>query len=284
MAEQHYGVNVDVIQIEPKAEFEAALFNESCDVIIEHVEYLYTEAAPGRKISFFCAPQIHRGLKLVVPTSVSSLEELRGKTMAVRDLGRPHTVTLWLRKMVLEHDVKTLIVKDKEIGRWTQWKKIVTGECAACFVSELYLPEALAAGLKTFPVPEAEIVSNFAQACLSRFAAANPTLMKDYLKAVIHALAILIYQRDEAMKITAGEPMRLMKISDLGEVRRQVDSIAKMLQVKPYPTIEAILNTNETSAQEYGAGVENPLTLWDLHWVKELDDEGFIDALIAKLS
>jgi len=30
--------------------------------------------------------------------------------------------------------------------------------------------------------------------------------------------------------------------------------------------------------------VENPLTLWDLHWVKELDDEGYIDHLIASLT
>ena len=27
----------------------------------------------------------------------------------------------------------------------------------------------------------------------------------------------------------------------------------------------------------------NPLTLWDLHWVRELDDEGFIDGLIRNL-
>jgi hypothetical protein len=25
------------------------------------------------------------------------------------------------------------------------------------------------------------------------------------------------------------------------------------------------------------------LTLWDLHWVKELDDDGFIDSLIQEM-
>ena len=284
MAEQHYGVNVEVIQIEPQLEFEAALFNHSCDVIIEHIEYLHTEAAKGKKIAFFCAPQIHRGLKLLVPQSINSLDELRGKTMAVRDLGRPHTVALWLRKMRLERDVRTIIVKDKEIGRWRQWKKVLSGECAACFVSPLYLPEALAAGLKTFPVPEAEIVSNFAQACLSKFASENAALMKDYVKSVIHALAVLIYRRDQAMETIARKPMRLMKLFDVAELRRQVDSIAAMLRVKPYPTVEAIMNTNEIAAIEYGAAVDNPLTLWDLHWLKELDDEGFIDGLVGNLS
>src|SRR5581483_9416977 len=72
--------------------------------------------------------------------------------------------------------------------------------------------------------------------------------------------------------------------TDPAELRRQVDSMVEKLRVRPYPTIDAILHTNEIAAQEYGAAVDNPLTLWDLHWLKELDDEGFIDGLIADLS
>jgi hypothetical protein len=219
-----------------------------------------------------------------VPQWVNSLDDLKGKAIAVRDLGRPHRITLWLRKVSLEESVRPIIVPDKEVGRWQQWRKVVSGECTACFMAPIYLPAALAAGLKSFPANEAQIVSLFAQACLAEFGRYNPVLMKSYLKAVIHALALLIYRRDEAMEIIAQEPMRLMKITDHGELRRQVDSIAELLQVKPYPTVEAILNTDEIAAQEYGPTAENPLTLWDLHWLKELDDEGFIDYLIGNLS
>jgi len=284
MAESHYDVHVDVLHVEPQQEFEAALFNRSCDVIIEHIEYLHSEAAKGKKATLFCAPQIQRGLQLVVTQSLNSLDDLKGKAMAVRDLGRPHRITLWLRNVGLEKSVKTIIVPDKEVGRWQQWRKVVSGECAACFMAPIYLPVALAAGLKTFPANEAEIVSLFAQACLAEFGRNNSDLIRSYLKAVIHALALLIYRRDDAMEIIAQEPMRLMKIADRAELRRQVDSIAELLQVKPYPSIEAIVNTDEIAAQEYGPTVDNPLTLWDLHWLKELDDEGFIDNLIVNLS
>ena len=284
MAEKHYGVNVEVVHIHERQAFEDALLDGRCDTIIEHTEYLYAETARGRKVTFFCAPQIHRGLQLVVPRDFASVDQLRGKRMAVRDLGRPFAVTLWLRKMGLERDVETVIVTDKEIGRWQQWRKVTNGECAACFIAPIYLPPALAAGLKIFPAEETEIVSNFAQACLSSFAAADPVRMKNYMKAVIHALALLRHRRDEAVEIAAREPMRLMNISDRAELRRQVDSIAEMLRVKPYPTAEAIMNTNAIAAHEYGARIENPVTLWDLHWVKELDDEGFIDNLVAGLS
>jgi ABC-type nitrate/sulfonate/bicarbonate transport system substrate-binding protein len=284
MAEKHYGVNVEVLHIHERRAFEDALLTGRCDTIIEHIEYLYLEAARGRRITFFCAPQLHRGLQLIVPRDFTSLDQMRGRRMAVRDLGRPFAVTLWLRKMGLERDVETTIVTDKEIGRWQQWRKVASGECAACFVAPIYLPPALAAGLRSFPVEEAEIVSNFAQACLSTFAAKDSALMKAYMKAVIHALALLIYRRDEAVKIAAEEPMRLMGVTDRAELGRQVDSIAEMLRVKPYPTAEAIVNTNAIAAHEYGARIDNPITLWDLHWVKELDDEGFIDGLVAELS
>lgn len=283
MAERHYGVHVRVLHIEPQDEFEAALFDHACDVIIEHIEYLHSEAANGKKTTLLCAPQIRRGLKLVVPQWFNSLDDLKGKTMAVRDLGRPYRIMLWLRKVSLEESVKTIIVPDKEVGRWQQWRKVESGECAACFMAPIYLPAALAAGLKTFPANEAEIVSLFAQACLAEFGRNNAALMKDYLKAVIHALVLLLYQREQAMEIISQEPMRLMKITDHDELRRQVDSIAELLQVKPYPTLEAIVNTDEIAAQEYGPTAANPLALWDLHWLKELDDEGFIDGLIASL-
>ncbi|MGZ8436792.1 MAG: hypothetical protein ACXW6T_22385, partial [Candidatus Binatia bacterium] len=151
-----------MLHIEPQREFEAALFDHGCDRIIEHIEYLHTEAAKGKKTTLFCAPQIQRGLQLVVPRSFHSLDDLKGKAMAVRDLGRPHRVTLWLRKVGLEKSVKTFIVPDKEVGRWQQWRKVVSGECIACFMAPIYLPAAIAAGLKTFPASEAEIVSLFA--------------------------------------------------------------------------------------------------------------------------
>ena len=47
-------------------------------------------------------------------------------------------------------------------------------------------------------------------------------------------------------------------------------------------TPQAIAATYEIACDEYGAQGINPLALWDLHWVKELDDEGFIDALLRR--
>lgn len=283
MARRHYGVNVEVVLIKGTKDYEAALFNDSCDVIIEHVEYLYAEAARGKKLTMFCAPSLGRGLELVVPQGVQNVDALRGKRLAVRKSGRPHSLVLWLKMMGLDRDVEIVMVGDDEVGRWGQWKKVASGECAATFMSGLYLPNAIAAGLKVLPVPDLPVVAHYCQACLSRFARANPELLKNYLQAVIHALCLMILRRDEAMEIVAQEPMKRMKIADRRELERQFDSIVKGLQLKPYPTAPAIANTFAIATAEFGATGINPLTLWDLHWVKELDDAGFIDGLIERM-
>jgi len=285
MARRYYDIDVEVRQIKGTEEYEAALFDGLCDVIIEHLEYLYDEAVKGKKIAIFCAPSKGGSLDLVVSPRVHGPEDLKGGTMAVRTSGQPHAVTLWLKMMGLEKDLKTLLVKDGEVGRWGQWKKVASGECIATFMSPLYLPEALSAGLKILDVPDIPVVGHYAQACLSEFAAKNSPILKDYVKAAIHAVCLMIFRRDEGLKIAAAEPMKRMKIESREELERQFDAIVKGLKPKPYPSAQAIANTYEMAVLDYPDAKDlNPLSLWDLHWVKHLDDEGFIDGLIDNLA
>jgi hypothetical protein len=284
MGAKHYGINVEVLKIKDYGEFEASLFNDTADVLIDHVEFLYAEATKGKKITFFCAPRIVRGLALMVPKHVENVSEFAGKSMAVRDSGRPYTVTLWLRMMGLEGKVGVPIFKDADVGRWGQWKKVVSGECVACFMDPLYQAEPLKAGLKFLPVPDLAVVSHYAQACTAEFAGKKSAVLKNYLKSVIHGICWMKYRKQEAMKVVTGEPMRRMKITDVHELEKHFDAIVGKLQIKPYPTPQALAATYEIAGEEYGAQGLNPLALWDLHWVKELDDEGFIDTLIRDMS
>jgi ABC-type nitrate/sulfonate/bicarbonate transport system substrate-binding protein len=279
-AKRYYDLEVLVIRIHDEPAFEEALFDGSADVLIEHLEFLYEKAMQGEKITMFCAPSKGGGLHLVVPQHVRTVEDFRGKTIGVRTSGQPYAVTLWLRMLGLLNDVATVMVPDGEVGRWGQWKKVVNGECVATFMSPLYLPAALAAGLKVLPVPEIPIVGQFAQACLSRFSRGNPETMRRHLKAVVHALAWLTKRPADAYANLQPELAPLMNVGHEDELKRRFDAVVNGIKLKPYPTADAIANTFEIATMEYlGAQGLNPLSLWDLHWVKELDDEGFIDGL-----
>ena len=50
------------------------------------------------------------------------------------------------------------------------------------------------------------LVAHYAQACLSEFAREKSDLLRDYTKAVIHAVCLMILRKDEALEIVAQEP------------------------------------------------------------------------------
>ncbi len=285
VARRHYSLDVKIVRIKDGEQYEAALFDGAADIIIEHLEYLYDEVVKGKKVSFFCAPSKGGGLDLVVRKNVQSVEELRGKTMAVRSHGQPHAVTLWLRMLGLEKNVTTAIVHDKDVGRWGQWKKVVSGECIATFMSPLYLPDALNAGLKVLAVPDIPIVGHFAQACLAEFARRNSAVVLAYVKSVLHALVWLTLQPNQVMVDLSADLKAAMELDDDAEIKRRFDSVVGGLKIRPYPTPQSIANSYEIATIEYPAAQGlNPLSFWDLHWVKELDDAGFIDRLVKQLS
>jgi hypothetical protein len=273
-----------VLQIKGTHDYEAALFDDACDVIIEHLEFLYGDPARARQVSMFCAPVLRNGLELVVRPEAQAVADLRGTTLAIRSHGRPHAIMLRLRKMGLEGQIATTIVRDEDVGRWGQWRTVADGTCAATFISRLYLPPALDAGLKVLDAPDIEVVGHYSQACLTRFAAAQPDVMRRYVQSVLHALTLLRLQRTAALAIACGEPMRRMGLADDAELARQVNAIVDDLQPLPYPTPEAVANMYEIATAQYGAaGQMNPLSIWDLHWLRELEAEGFMDALCAEL-
>ena len=295
VAQRHYGIDVEVIQIRDESAFEASIFDGTADVLIEHTEYLLAEAVSGKKVMMFCAPVVRTGLVLVVPPEVTDVAQLHGKRVAVRFPGRPTATLLRIRHLGLTGLVEPVIVPDAEVGRWMQWKRVVSGEYIGAFLTGDFLPAALAAGLHVLPVEDIPNVGLYAQACTSEYARANDDLMRRYVSAVIHAACLMKLRPAEAIEIARGEPARrlmhegdparrLQPEDEAAEMERRVRLTADLLQIKPYPSPAGIANAYEIAVEEWpgGKGI-NPLTLWDLHWVKQLDDEGFIDNLAASM-
>jgi hypothetical protein len=53
-----------------------------------------------------------------------------------------------------------------------------------------------------------------------------------------------------------------------------------ILQAKPYASLPAISNVYEISIeQDKAAEKTDPMSLWDFHFLRRIDDSGFIDSL-----
>jgi hypothetical protein len=53
-----------------------------------------------------------------------------------------------------------------------------------------------------------------------------------------------------------------------------------VLEPRLYPAMDAITNVyQEALRQDPDAARINPLALWNLHYIRQIDDSGFVDAL-----
>lgn len=285
MARRYYDLDVEILRIPGTQEYEAALPDHTADVIIEHLEYAYGDPLRGRDVTMFSAPVLTAETEMVVAPGIEDVGQLAGKRVAIRSTGRFFSTVLRLKAMGLEDRVERSIVTDAEVGRWGQWKKVASGECAATFMSPIYLKPALDAGLKVLDTPQIPVVGLFAQGCLTSFAAANDEAMRRYVQAMTHALAWLRLRREEALELGYGRPMELMGIESREEFAWRFDAIVKPLRARSYPTAAAVSNMYQIASAEFpGCAGQNPLATWDLHWLKQIDDGGFIDSFEERLT
>src|SRR5437763_9549875 len=80
MARAHYELDVEVLQIKGTEEYESAVFEDRCDIVIEHLEYFFGRRPRQAPITMFCAPVIESEQPCVVRPDVKSAADLEGGT------------------------------------------------------------------------------------------------------------------------------------------------------------------------------------------------------------
>ena len=98
------------------------------------------------------------------------------------------------------------------------------------------------------------------------------------IRGVVEAIHFFLTQEEETKKILALASN--LQLQNDQEVSALYEDWVHFLERKPYPTLEAINNVF-TLALRRNPEIEafNPLILWDTHYVRELDDSGFIEQL-----
>jgi hypothetical protein len=73
-------------------------------------------------------------------------------------------------------------------------------------------------------------------------------------------------------------PILFLKSDD--EVEALYQEWTQSLERKPYPSIEAIANVFQLAlSRNPEIASFNPLAMWNTHYIRELDDSGYIDKL-----
>ena len=265
---------------------EAALFDGRVDFVSGNHISPYGLVARGKPIVSLASPSNSVNDKLISRAPIRSLGELRGKRLAdttVLDSGggynhiRGNHMIYLLRAGIQPSEVQWVEVADimSEKFREDQIEAVKEGKADAAMATgatEKFEQQ----GLQVLEMGRIPMIN-------------GPTLTstmtnlrrKDRLaERLVQALVLGIhYARTHPQETEAT----------LGKLRKRVpesnasyNSVGKLL-TKPYPDHRAILNAYELCCMKDPKAKElSPMALWDLHYLRELDDAGFIDRLYGE--
>ena len=103
---------------------------------------------------------------------------------------------------------------------------------------------------------------------------------RSLIRALVDATHFFKTKKADTLAIIKKHCTELLKIQNDEEWDCFYDTQAASLEAKPYPTLAAIQNVFALALKrDPEIKSFNPLALWDLHYLREIDDSGYINRL-----
>jgi ABC-type nitrate/sulfonate/bicarbonate transport system substrate-binding protein len=133
------------------------------------------------------------------------------------------------------------------------------------------------------PVPVLPMILFTTVSSSLTFTERHPDIVERFLKGMIEGIHFFKTQPGKAAEIISRRGVRSGMPIEIAA--RLQETLAKALEPKLYPSMAAIANVYQEGLRaDPDAAKVNPMELWDLHYIRRLDDTGFIDNLYAPLS
>jgi ABC-type nitrate/sulfonate/bicarbonate transport system substrate-binding protein len=263
---------------------EAALFDGTIDFISGNHITPYALVVKGKPIVCIASPSNSVRDKLVSREPVKSLAELRGKKIADLSLEgrvagfnhiRGNHMLYILRAGLRLDEVKWVELGDdgsKEF-RKAQFEALQSGRADAALITG----NTQAYEQAGFHVKELDPLPMINGPTMTTSMAAlrrKDRLGERMVKALVMGIHFARTHREETERILDGLRKREPEAASVN-----YNSLTRM-PIKPYPQPQAVMNAYELCLMKAPEAKDvSPLALWDLHYLRELDDSGFIDAL-----
>jgi ABC-type nitrate/sulfonate/bicarbonate transport system substrate-binding protein len=231
-----------------------------------------------------------RTLAVRADAGIECLSDLEQKTVGT--LGAHPGLNDWLflkqhgldvgRDQVALLDIGKLHATAAEVHEFDLWHAVRDGTVDAAFLSPPATHFAAAAGLKLIATDPFPMIFFTTLSTSERFANAHPDIVDRFLKAMIEGIHFFKTQPARTIDILRTRYTK-EGILDAAIARDLYESLVGALEPKLYPSLEAIGNVYQEGVRlDKDAAKINPLELWDLHFLRKLDDAGFINGLYAQ--
>jgi ABC-type nitrate/sulfonate/bicarbonate transport system substrate-binding protein len=260
-----------------------ALRNGHVDLISGNHHNLYVRNAKGEDFVHLAqAGNNWTENRLVVAHGIRSVIDLKGKKVAVDKLTSHAGLNVWLflRQQGLDADRGDLDLVELRGPAEERWKRVLSGEFAGTFVTLPHDTRAERAGARVIRVRAMPMIRGVTLTTTMSFVKNHEAKIRLLIRGFVDAIHFFITRKQETLEILKEHASPILHLQSDEEVETLYEEWAHSLERKPYPAIEAIANVFRLAVRRNPEIASfNPLALWDSHYVRELDDSGYIDQL-----
>jgi NitT/TauT family transport system substrate-binding protein len=220
--------------------------------------------------------------KLVVRPGVRSVQDLKGKKIAADKLTSHAGLNIWLflKQAGLDMDRGDVEIVEFRGTSEERWQRVLSGEFDATFVTIPHDSRAAKAGAHVIEVAPIPMIRGVTLTTTTSFVKSHSDEVRRLTKGLVDAIHYFITRKQETLEILKEHATPILKLQSDAEVERLYDEWGQSLERKPYPKLSAIANVFQLAVRrDPDIAGYNPLMLWNTHFVRELDDSGYIDQL-----
>ena len=207
-------------------------------------------------------------------SGISKLSDLQGKVVASKGQHPGLSTWLFIRQNGLEDKCEL-----KRMTGENLWECVRDGKADAAFITPPADLFARRAGLQIIDVDYLPMVWFTTISSGLSFVEKHPDIVERFLKGTLEGIAYFKTHRKEAIKIIETR-YKVKGDLDNEATAHLYNELAKILSPKLYPTVQAVSNVYELGKElDKDAEKVDPLSLWDFHFLRKIDDSCFIDNL-----
>jgi ABC-type nitrate/sulfonate/bicarbonate transport system substrate-binding protein len=237
---------------------------------------------------------VSRQLVVRPDSGIDGVGDLREKVVGTRGSHPRLNDWLFLKQRGLDEDRDDVKIVDQirhergsldphdpqsEEGIEPLWTWVRDRKVDAAFLMPPTAVFAKEAGLKVIDIEPMPMIYFTTLSSSLTFVEKHPDIVERFLKGVIEGIHFFKTQPEKSIRIIRDRYGNEGQMTATAAAQTHAH-LAHQLEPRLYPTMAAIANVYEEAIrQDADAKRINPMELWDLHFIRRLDDRGFVDEL-----
>jgi ABC-type nitrate/sulfonate/bicarbonate transport system substrate-binding protein len=218
---------------------------------------------------------------LVMGKGVNGLEDLKNKRVAMDDYDGHTGLNVWLYLKLhgLEEGTDVELVTDPVKGA-ERARRVMEGKYEATFIRAVDQLRASKFGARIMELPTMPMIEGVTLTTTTTYVKNHEDEARSLIRALVDATHFFKTKKAETLAIIKKHCTELLKMQNDEEWDCFYETQASSLEAKPYPSLEAVRNVFALALKRNPEIADfHPLALWDLHYVREIDDSGYIKKL-----